>query len=60
MRQGPELVKWASEKAAAAAGADTGLLIGARWENVTLAIAEAYLHGANDALKDEIDRHAKA
>jgi hypothetical protein len=59
MKQGPELTKWAAEKAAPAANLDSGLL-GMNWQHVTLAIAEAYLIGANDALKDEIDRHVKA
>lgn len=56
MKQGAELYKWAQEKARAAAGKDTGLLSGADWAHISLAIAEAYVQGGIDALADEVER----
>lgn len=51
MRQGPELYKWAMERAQEAAAAPaTGL------EQMALAIACAYTQGGIDALADEIER----
>jgi hypothetical protein len=51
-----ELLAWARIEAKRAAGADTGLLLGATWGFVTAAIAAAYLRGGIDALADEIER----
>lgn len=55
MMKRPELMKWARKEADEAATKDAGLT-GTRWDNVTFAIAAAYLVGANDALKGELDR----
>ena len=55
MKQGMELLRWASEQAKAAAVKDSEL-IGASWNATTVAIAEAYLLGGVDALADEVVR----
>lgn len=55
MKQGVELYRWAEELATNSVAADATYKAG-HPTYTALAIAEAYLRGATDALTDEIER----
>lgn len=58
MKSGKELLAWAYLQANSAV--EKGLAANAVYSSVAAAIAEAYIAGGTDALKDEIARKVKS
>lgn len=56
MKKGPELLKWAEQRAKEATANDFDLIGVSGFTATTAAIAEAYMLGGIDALADEIAR----